>query len=109
MGAINVYLQETGDDPRLHVCDGQQRLTTLSLLLGAIRACAIKLKMDSIVIQINELLFHDVKEYVAWCKNNSVKDIKDGDYLSFFRLIPTYCDRKQYYLAILDTDKQVEH
>ena len=49
MGAINCYLQETGDDPRLHVCDGQQRLTTLILLLGAIRNCAIKSNQIQIV------------------------------------------------------------
>jgi len=50
-----------------------------------------------------------VKEYEEWSKNNTMNDIKDGDYLSFFRLIPTYCDRKQYYLALLDTDRTVEH
>jgi hypothetical protein len=55
------------------------------------------------------LLFHDVPAFEEWSKNNSVKDIKDGDYLSFFRLIPTYCDRKQYYLALLDTNNEVEH
>ena len=55
------------------------------------------------------MLFHDVSAFEEWSKNNSVKDIKDGDSLSFFRLIPTYCDRKQFYLALLDTNNEVEH
>ena len=93
MGAINVYTED-GENPRLHVCDGQQRLTTLSLLLGAIRAVAIDLNDKETVDKLDKLLFHDVKAYQEWQKTNTVKDIKDGDYLDFFRLIPTYCDRK---------------
>lgn len=40
MGAISVYMEDK-DTKRLGVCDGQQRLTTLSLLLGATRIQAI--------------------------------------------------------------------
>jgi hypothetical protein len=92
----------------LHVCDGQQRLTTLSLLLGAIRAVSLS-KNGELVDKINDLLFHDVAAYQAWAASSSVKDIQDGQLLDFFRIIPTYCDRKQFYLAILDTKNEVGH
>ena len=104
MGAINVYMEDTLTK-RLGVCDGQQRLTTLSLLLGATRIQAIKTKNTKLVEEIDELLFHDMAAYKKWQEQYSVTDIKDGEYYDFFRVIPTYADRKQFYLAILDTEK----
>jgi hypothetical protein len=32
----------------------------------------------------------------------------DGDYLDFFRVIPTYSDRKPFYISILDVEGQTK-
>ena len=48
-----------------------------------------------------------MKKYKTWKEKSSVNDIKEGDYMEFFRLIPTYSDRRSFYLAILDPENTV--
>ena len=62
MGAINVY---TEDDRKI-VCDGQQRLTTLCLMLSAIRTAAFNYNYKKMISEIDDLLFCDVKKYQKW-------------------------------------------
>ena len=53
--------------------------------------------------EIDELLFCNIKAFKKWNEKYSLSDIKEGDFLDFFRVVPTYSDRKSFYLAILDT------
>ena len=103
MGTISVYKEDT----RLMVCDGQQRLTTLCLLLSAIMNVASEKNLSQIVGAIEELLFCNVKKYKRWCENFNVDSINEGEAIEFFRLIPTYSDRKTFYVAILDQKNTV--
>ena len=103
MGTISVY----AEDKRLMVCDGQQRLTTLCLILSAIKDVASSHNLKKIEETIEDLLFCNLKKYRSWKQKSNVHTIKEGDYLEFFRLIPTYSDRRSFYLAILDTKNEV--
>ena len=53
-------------------------------------------------------LIHDKSAYKKWMSENTLDDIKDGQYLDFFRVIPTFSDRKAFYLALLDTEGKYE-
>ena len=100
MGPVSIY--EEGD--RLVVCDGQQRTTTLSLLIASIRIAALRGKNQKLADKLFKFLIHDVDAYKTWAKDNQLKDIKDGEYLEFFRVVPTFSDRRAFYLAVLDDE-----
>ena len=53
-------------------------------------------------------LIHDKDAYKKWSKGNTLEDIEDGEYLEFFRVIPTFSDRKAFYQAVLDTEGKFE-
>ena len=59
------------------------------------------------VSEIDDLLFCDVEKYQIWAKENKITDIKDGEFLDFFRVVPTYSDRKAFYIAVLDTENSI--
>lgn len=124
--------------PRSIIIDGQQRFTTVTLILAAIRdalllslntatATTTKTKInnndndDPFLEMINRMLFLDVPAMEKWItssssKSNNTHDDKtisgleeEGLVLEFCRLIPTYCDRNSYFAAILPpTSVQVQ-
>ena len=53
-------------------------------------------------------LIHDKDAYQKWSSENTLEDIKDGEFLEFFRVIPTFSDRKAFYHAVLDTEGKFE-
>lgn len=97
-----------GSDGRLLVVDGQQRCTTVSLLLAALRdamlgrggiACAEAAALDAV-------LFPDAPAMEAWISSGireggERRVIPEGEVLPFAALWPTYCDRASYYAAVL--------
>ena len=71
--------------------------------------------MNLIENVLDPLLFCDVRAFHDWeCQainededESNIEDldnIPEGEYLDFFRLIPTYSDRKSLYLAVMDID-----
>jgi uncharacterized protein with ParB-like and HNH nuclease domain len=74
MGAVSVY----EENDRLVVCDGQQRTTTLSLLIASIRIAAIRGGNEKLASELLCYLIQDKDAYKKWIKENSLDDIKDG-------------------------------
>jgi hypothetical protein len=104
------------EDERSVILDGQQRFTTVTLLLAAIRDTLYKRLQRSkqnntlrwldpeqaskTIAEINQILFPDQDAYQQWI-NKSTPQLEEGIELPFAKLIPTYCDRWSYYSAIL--------
>lgn len=87
------------------ILDGQQRFTTTTILLAAIRDLLEQLQGEGsgfigTIESINQILFTNVTEMKEWSNCHSGK-VKEGEELSFARLVPTFCDRWAYYMAIL--------
>ena len=57
------------------MCDGQQRLTTLFLLLAAVKSVALEMQQTKIVEMVNLMLFTDVKI------ERNLMNLKEGEYL----------------------------
>ncbi|KAL3930237.1 MAG: hypothetical protein SGBAC_011850, partial [Bacillariaceae sp.] len=116
------------------ILDGQQRFTTVTLLLAAIRDAmwkrqqkAIQKKKknhqgqgqeqgqendqtttDAMIAEINQILFPDQDDFEAWVfASGPPQELKEGMTLPFAKLIPTFCDRWSYYSAILPQDANV--
>lgn len=108
--------QNHNNSHRSIIIDGQQRFTTITLILAAIRDALLSLNDidstndDPLLESINRMIFLDVhamNEWIGSSDNNSA--IKEGIALDFCRLIPTYCDRSSYLAAILPpTSPQVQ-
>jgi hypothetical protein len=62
--------------------------------------------MELIERVIDPLLFHDIRSFHDWNDENheELDKIPEGEFFDFFRLIPTYSDRRSFYLAIMDID-----
>jgi len=88
----------TNTKPRSIVLDGQQRFTTVTILLASLRD-ALKKKDDPLISFINKLLFPDVEKMNIWIQEEN--KVFEGIELPFSVLIPTFCDRWSYYSAIL--------
>ena len=93
-----------GVQGRSCILDGQQRFTTTTVLLAAIRDMLEKLQGDGsgftgTIMSINQLIFLNVDQMKDWIKSKS--QLREGDELPFARLIPTFCDRLAYYTAVL--------
>lgn len=98
-------------DRRLLVIDGQQRNTTCSLLLAALRDLALREHPDDPVCRelashLSGVLLPDAAGLDAWrsrCAAAAPRPtvVRDGESLEFAALIPTYCDRASYFAAIL--------
>jgi len=56
------------------VCDGQQRLTTLFLLLAAVKSVALEMQQTKIVEMVNLMLFTDLKI------ERNLMNLKEGEY-----------------------------
>ena len=81
-----------GRPDRRSIIDGQQRLTTLQLLLGAIRD----------VLVHHDELSHSCRKIENLLFNANVKDTEDS-----FKVVPTNVDRPVFY-AIMDTKSPEE-
>lgn len=83
---------------RSFILDGQQRFTTVTILLASIRDALItEHKSTSVRENINCILFP--QNGIAW--SGSEISSMDGIDTSSAKLIPSFCDRKAYYSAIL--------
>lgn len=89
------------------IIDGQQRFTSTTLVLAAIRDAIVSLDQNnsslesqSLVQSIHEMLFLDPRAMEQWVANDK-SSIAEGQELEFCRLIPTFCDRSSYLAAIL--------
>lgn len=102
----------SGENQRSIIIDGQQRFTTTTLLLAAIRDALISLEKEgngksspesqALVKFIHKILFLEpraMEEWIASETNNTT--ITEGQELEFCRLVPTFCDRSSYIAAIL--------
>lgn len=104
LGRITCVRSNASGDGRLLVIDGQQRNTTCSLLLAAIRDVALSKHPGNDACQnlagkLNSYLFPGAADFQAWLLQD--REIVEGMSLDFAALIPTYCDRASYYSAIL--------
>lgn len=86
------------------VCDGQQRLTTCSLLVAAIRDVALQLGNKKLAIEMNKFLVPDKEGFKEWKEKG--EEVQDAVMLPYFRLIPTMADRKPFYKAIIFSDSK---
>jgi len=99
---------------RLVVVDGQQRNTTCTLLLAAIRDVA-SLRMDGrsrdadadtlrrLVRHINDVLFPDQHALEAWQAQHSngvATAVAEGEAIQCAALVPTFHDRAAYFASI---------
>jgi len=102
------------------ILDGQQRFTTVTLLLAAIRDALWKRQQrfmeknlpflenpTQIMDEIDQILFPDQEDYQQWL--NTSPKLEEGIELNFAKLIPTYCDRWSYYSAILPKHLQISN
>lgn len=110
--------QDSIDCPnRSIIIDGQQRFTTITLILAAIRDSLVSLRNPSqecqkLIQSIHKMLFLDPSAMERWVRASSSKnnenenndthlDLSEGLELEFCRLVPTFCDRSAYLAAIL--------
>lgn len=88
------------------ILDGQQRFTTVLILLASLRDAIARTESESdsvaAIEDINDVLFPDSKAFTAWTRTNA--PLSEGTALSFAKLIPSFCDRKAFYTAILPRD-----
>jgi len=113
LGRITCVRGDPSADDRLVVIDGQQRNTTCSLLLAAIRDVAFSRSADAacqaLAAELDAALLPDADGFAAWLatfapENPGTKAatiVAEGEALDFAALVPTYCDRASYYSAIL--------
>ena len=88
MGALIIAPVDIGSQisktPVVQVVDGQQRLTTFQLFLGALREVARRHGLEDFIAHINGYLFNTTKS-------------KDTDPLTRFKLTPTPSDRALFH------------
>eukprot|EP00927_Polykrikos_kofoidii_P006468 TRINITY_DN12616_c0_g4_i1.p1 TRINITY_DN12616_c0_g4~~TRINITY_DN12616_c0_g4_i1.p1 ORF type:complete len:489 (+),score=85.96 TRINITY_DN12616_c0_g4_i1:205-1671(+) len=113
LGRITCVKGDSQTDERLAVVDGQQRNTTCSLLLAAIRDVAASRASDdacqAFADELDTVLLPDREHFKSWLSScvregvgsESFTVIREGDALDFAALVPTYCDRASYFAAIL--------
>jgi len=113
-------------DGRLLVIDGQQRNTTCTLLLAAIRDVAFNLQKTTnrddndaatcgsqLVAELDAVLFPDAGGLSMWLESDRSGastggvSLREGVSLEFAALIPTYCDRASYFAAVLPPQRKV--
>jgi hypothetical protein len=92
-------------DDRVAVIDGQQRNTTCSLLLAAIRDTLLNTSeaCGDLAARADAALLPDRKGLERWLTAHQGKAavIREGEELPFAALVPTYCDRAAYFAAVL--------
>ena len=93
LGRLTCTNVETG--ARSCILDGQQRFTTVTILLASIRdaiVCINQSENDSVVKTINNMLFPDNKAFYDWAGKD--ENLLEGTELSFAKLTPSFYDRK---------------
>ena len=106
----NNIVSSPDNTTRSIIIDGQQRLTTVTLILAAIRDAILSLNEndnsnhdtttnDPLLDMIHRMLFLDVPAMTTWISIE--QQLEEGLVVDFCRLIPTYCDRNSYFAAIL--------
>ena len=102
LGRITCVLDNSGDG-RLLVVDGQQRNTTCSLLLAAVRDVAATRHSEEclkLVSKLESLLFPGgLEEWMSARQPGT--PLEEGAELGAAALVPTYCDRASYFAATL--------
>jgi len=97
--------QNHNNSHRSIIIDGQQRFTTVTLILAAIRDALLSLNDskndDPLLESIHRMIFLDVPAMNEWIGAAENTTLDEGMALEFCRLIPTYCDRSSYLAAIL--------
>lgn len=95
------------EQQRSMIIDGQQRMTTVTLILAAMRDELVNnlgvQRDDPFVTSIHRMLFLDVEAMQEWVVQTSdaADVLREGTVLEFCRLIPSYCDRSAYLASIL--------
>ena len=79
--------------------DGQQRMTTTSLLVAAIRDAALKEGGTKKLIEGLERILY-VGEAGEWSKGE--RTIQEGEDLDFCRLLPSFHDRRSFFVAVTE-------
>jgi len=90
--------------PKTLVIDGQQRLTTCTLLLAAIRDYAVQSGAkgaEALATRINSVLFPNAAGLKTWAETNKGEPIEEGCDLACCVLSPTFFDRQAYVAAVL--------
>mmetsp|Transcript_33090 Transcript_33090/g.77422 ORF Transcript_33090/g.77422 Transcript_33090/m.77422 type:complete len:468 (+) Transcript_33090:67-1470(+) len=102
------------DSSRILVIDGQQRNTTATLMLAAIRDTASARKESrELAESLNSILIPDIDAFHAWLrkkrihKPNQAITVTEGECLNFVALLPTYCDRAPFFSAVLPLEAGV--
>jgi len=89
------------DDHHILLIDGQQRMTTSSLLIAALRDALLSEgadeQRDKTVCQLNNALYLKENWRDLW---ETEKEFGDGEDATFCRLLPSFDDRKAFFTAI---------
>ena len=109
INATNAAADSTRKAQRSIIIDGQQRFTTVTLFLSAIRDALLALQGhessrqgDALLQSIHKMLFLDTNAMHDWISDDSNNaTLAEGMELDFCRLVPTFCDRSAYLAAIL--------
>ncbi len=98
----NIVLhKEAGQDDWICI-DGQQRMTTTSLLVAALRDAAQREPgCDSVIEKLETILYAD-KDQMQRFKEAGSATIKEGEDLTFCRLLPSFADRKSFFESIAE-------
>mmetsp|Transcript_2557 Transcript_2557/g.6497 ORF Transcript_2557/g.6497 Transcript_2557/m.6497 type:complete len:473 (+) Transcript_2557:58-1476(+) len=99
---------------RLLVIDGQQRNTTSTLLLAAIRDAAHQQPEGrALADELNGILMPDASGLQRWLQEKRCSSgkqaatVEEGECLDFMALLPTYCDRAPFFSAVLPPEAAV--
>eukprot|EP00416_Gambierdiscus_australes_P015746 CAMPEP_0171078184 /NCGR_PEP_ID=MMETSP0766_2-20121228/14487_1 /TAXON_ID=439317 /ORGANISM="Gambierdiscus australes, Strain CAWD 149" /LENGTH=459 /DNA_ID=CAMNT_0011535293 /DNA_START=27 /DNA_END=1406 /DNA_ORIENTATION=+ len=106
LGRITCVKGDPNSGGRLAVVDGQQRNTTCSLLLAAIRDIAESRREEEVCrklsADLDAVLLPDREGLAAWLRScGGYARLEEGAALDFVALVPTYCDRAAYFAAVL--------
>ncbi len=89
------------------VIDGQQRLTTTSLLVASLRDAAIKeegARRTKLVRKLERVLYTDAEAARRWGREEEGKKraIEEGEDVKFCRLLPSFYDRRAFFVAVTE-------
>lgn len=108
------------NEDEIIVIDGQQRITTVMIIIMSIRDAFIRIntvqknrKIERMIDKMNSILFntdsHGPPPMESDEKSDSVLDIEEGDRLQYIRFLPTYLDREPFYNLVLRNSAYSEY